>query len=129
MTPPLSGQKTNPIQTQTNPISQGPEVNVNSILTKDYENICPCGAPKNKPKTNPISSEPKNERKLITNRGLSESALRSVPENRPNLETALNLKCGAEPQPAAHQNWGYIPYFSPSFGLLNPGQQPYYGPL
>ena len=73
-----------PKQTQTNPISEIPKMNVNSIVTKDYENTCPCGAPKNKPNSNPIPQKPKNERKLIVNKGLSKSALRSVPENKPN---------------------------------------------
>ena len=45
---------TKPKQTQTNPISEKPQMNVNSILTKDYENIYPCGVPKNKPNSNPI---------------------------------------------------------------------------
>ena len=43
-----------PNQTQTNPIRRTPKMNANLIMTKDYENICPCRAPKNKPKTNPI---------------------------------------------------------------------------
>ena len=51
-----------------------PKMNVSSILTKDYENICPCGAAKNKPKTNPISRKPKNECKIIVGKGLRESA-------------------------------------------------------
>ena len=44
----------NPIQTQTNPISKKPKINLTSIVTKDYQNMCPCGVPKNKPKTNPM---------------------------------------------------------------------------
>ena len=35
-------------RTQTNAIAQKPKMNVNSIMTEDYESICPCGAPKNK---------------------------------------------------------------------------------
>jgi len=31
--------KTNPIQTQTNPITEKPKMNVNKVLTKNYENI------------------------------------------------------------------------------------------
>ena len=49
-------EKTNPKQTQ---FSEGQKMNVSSILTKHYENIRPCGAPENKPKTNPISLMPK----------------------------------------------------------------------
>ena len=84
--PTLGENKPNskPIQTQTNPISETPKINISSIVTKYYENIYPCAAPKNKPKTNPISQEPRNERKLIVNKGLSKPALRSLPENKPN---------------------------------------------
>ena len=46
--------KNEPKRTQTNPISEMPKMNVNSIVTKDYENIYPCGVPKNKPNSNPI---------------------------------------------------------------------------
>jgi hypothetical protein len=68
----------------SNPISQKPRIDVNSILSKDYINNYPCGAPKNKPKTNPISRKPKSECKLIADTGLRESALRGLPENKPN---------------------------------------------
>jgi hypothetical protein len=67
--------KTNPIQTQTNPIAGIPKMNVTSLTTKDYENIRPCGAPKNKAKTNPISQKAQNEPKLIDNKGLRESGI------------------------------------------------------
>jgi len=40
-------------RTETNPISKKPKMNVSSIATKNYENICPRGAPKNKPNSNP----------------------------------------------------------------------------
>ena len=40
-------------RTETNPISKKPKMNVSSIATKNYENICPRGAPKNKPDSNP----------------------------------------------------------------------------
>jgi hypothetical protein len=32
-------------------------MNANSVLTKDYEDICPCGAAKNKPNSKPISQK------------------------------------------------------------------------
>ena len=51
--------KNEPKRTQTNPISEKPKMNVNSIVTKDYENIYPCGVPKNKPNSNPISQKAK----------------------------------------------------------------------
>jgi len=49
-----------PIQTQSNPILSavaGLQMNVNSILTKDYERNDIFRCPKNKPKTNPISKQ------------------------------------------------------------------------
>jgi hypothetical protein len=30
------------------------KMNASSIMTKDYQNIHPCGVPKNKPNSNPI---------------------------------------------------------------------------
>ena len=46
--------KTNPIQTQTNPIPEKHKMNVTTFLTRDYENNHPGGLRKNKPNTNPI---------------------------------------------------------------------------
>ena len=104
----------NPIQTQTNPISEEPKMNVSSIVAKDYQNICPCGAPKNKAKTNPISQKAKNEPKLSNNNGLRQSAPRgsksnqtranhrySPPNHKIYVVSAVNLGnlrcCNAEP--------------------------------
>jgi hypothetical protein len=53
--PTLGGLGQNePKRTQTNPISKTRKMNVNSLTTKYYENICLWEAPENKPKTNPI---------------------------------------------------------------------------
>jgi hypothetical protein len=46
-------QKTKPIQTQTNPISEMPKMNANAFLQKDYKNELPSG-PKKQTQTNPI---------------------------------------------------------------------------
>ncbi len=46
--------KANPIQTQTNPISSKAQMNVNSLITKDYRKKDDFTVQKNKPKTNPI---------------------------------------------------------------------------
>ena len=43
----------NPIQTQTNPITKRPKMNVNKVLTKDYENFRLCRRAENKPNSNP----------------------------------------------------------------------------
>ena len=48
----------NPIQSQTNPISEKPKMSVSSITTKHYENICPLAVLKNKPNSKPISQMP-----------------------------------------------------------------------
>jgi len=62
--------KTNPIQTQTNPISEKAKMNVTSIITKGYENkphFCvKAKQTQFKPKqtqTNPISKVESSERK------------------------------------------------------------------
>jgi len=53
--------KTNPIQTQTNPITEKQKMNVNKVLTKRYENKShfwvKAKQTQFKPKTNPICSE------------------------------------------------------------------------
>jgi len=46
--------KTNPIQSQYKPNSQKAQMNVNSLITKDYRKKDDFAVPKNKPKTNPI---------------------------------------------------------------------------
>ena len=59
---PLEPRKTNPIQTQTNPIAKRPTMSVNKVLTEDYENLPLRGLPNTnpiKPNTNPI--EPNGE--------------------------------------------------------------------
>jgi len=76
--------KTNPIQTQSNPISKRPKMNVNVFFTKDYENKTTLRPQKNKAKTNPISKRPKmNVNSLITKdyRKYDDFA---VQENKPN---------------------------------------------
>jgi hypothetical protein len=37
MKPPSGGEKTNPIQTQTNPICWSAKIDAKSLFTKDYE--------------------------------------------------------------------------------------------
>ena len=63
MKPPSGGGKTNPIQTQTNPISSEAKMSLNISLTRNYDNNLLLSLRQNKPKTNPISKKAKNERK------------------------------------------------------------------
>ena len=53
--------KTNPIQTQYKPNLRKPKMNVNKVLTKDYENNPPGGLRKNKPNSKPISPPPRKQ--------------------------------------------------------------------
>jgi hypothetical protein len=62
--------KTNPIQTQSNPISERPKMNISKIITMNYKNISRWRVKKNKPNSNPISLKAQNERKLICHKGL-----------------------------------------------------------
>ena len=61
---------TNPKQTQTNPISEKPKMNLNFYSTKDYDNKPRLRAPgkqtQNKPNSNPISPPPKSPPLPIT---------------------------------------------------------------
>ena len=61
-------------------------MNVNSIVTKDYENIYPCGVRKNKPNSNPISEKPKMNVNSIVTKDYENQPLRSLPENKPNFQ-------------------------------------------
>jgi len=51
--------KTNPIQTQSNPISSKAKMSVNIYYTEDYENKWLRRVRKNKPNTNPIQTQSK----------------------------------------------------------------------
>ena len=53
---------------QNKPNFQKAEMNVNKVLTKDYENIRLRRLRENKPKSNPISKKDRNEYKLIYNK-------------------------------------------------------------
>jgi len=49
--------KTNPIQSQSKPISEKAKMNVTKVLTKNYENIANWALFENKPNTNPIKAK------------------------------------------------------------------------
>ena len=51
--------KTNPIQSQSKPISEKAQMNVNSLITKDYRKKDDFAVQKNKPNSKPISERPK----------------------------------------------------------------------
>ena len=40
MNPPQAPEKTNPIQTQTNPIAERGKIDAKRVFTKDYEEKC-----------------------------------------------------------------------------------------
>ena len=50
--------KTNPIQTQSKPISEKAKMNVNSLKTKDYRKKDDFAVQKNKPNSKPIKPNP-----------------------------------------------------------------------
>ena len=56
---------TNPNKPNSNPIRQKPKMNVNSIVTKDYENICPCGAPKKQTQYKPNQIQFQRQKMLL----------------------------------------------------------------
>jgi len=62
--------KTNPIQTQSNPISKRAKMDVNLYVIEDYRKNDYLAVRKNKPNSNPISSKAQNERKLIYYKGI-----------------------------------------------------------
>ena len=76
---------TNPIQTQTNPISEKPKMNLNFYSTKDYENKPPLRAPakqtQNKPNSNPIIN---HQSSIITYPPLPQSP-HFLPKNQGHL--------------------------------------------
>ena len=82
MTPPLESRKTNPIQTQykpnTNPISRRPEMNVSSVITKDYKNRPLRPLPENKPNSNPIRQKPKMNATVYNKTNYKNAPLRRI---------------------------------------------------
>ena len=79
--------QTNPKQTQ---FLRGQEMSASSIMTKDCESTCPCGAPKNKPKQTPIYEKAKNEHNRLFYEEIRKSAPRACPGGLscPNLFAA-----------------------------------------
>jgi len=53
-------------------------MSVTSFLTKDYENICPCGVPKNKPNSNPIPQKPKMNATFCITKDYENQSLRGI---------------------------------------------------
>jgi len=86
--------KTNPIQTQTNPICRMPKMNVNSLITKNYRKKDDFAVRKNKPNSNPISSKAKmNVNSLIT-KDYRKNDDFAVQKNKPNSNPILSALGG-----------------------------------
>jgi hypothetical protein len=80
-------EKTNPNEPKQTQFPKGQEMSASVYFTTNYENNAALPLRQNKPNSKPIPQKPKNQRNLIVNKGLSKSALRSLPENKPNLKT------------------------------------------
>jgi len=70
--PAFRGRNSNPIQTQTNPISEKAKMNVTKVLTRDYENIAiniedPAFRGRNTKPNKPNFLKGQNERNLFNN--------------------------------------------------------------
>jgi hypothetical protein len=81
--------KANPIQSQSNPISKKPKMNVNLTLTKDYRKNGAFAVRKNKPNSNPISRKAKMTVNLFTTKDYeNETTLRpqKTNPNKPNFK-------------------------------------------
>jgi len=79
-------KKTNPIQTQTNPILSavgGLQMNVNSLITKDYRKKDDFAIQKNKPNSNPISATPKKNVTLFTTKDYENETAFRLRKNKP----------------------------------------------
>jgi hypothetical protein len=82
--------KANPIQTQSNPISEKPKMNVNLYVIEDYRKKDDFAVQKNKPNSNPISEKPKmNANVFITKDYENETTLRPQ-KNKPNQSQFLH---------------------------------------
>jgi hypothetical protein len=76
-------------RTQTNPNEPKFKIgkmNASSIVTKDYENICPCGVPKNEPNSKPIKLVPS-----LPLRGAVERVEGTQSQNRQNRQDKRNV--------------------------------------
>jgi len=81
---------------KTNPICKMPKMNVNKVLTKDYENVRLTLHPKNKPnqtqfkpKTNPILKMRKMNVNKVLTRDYEENSPGWLRENKPNSNRSL----------------------------------------
>jgi len=68
----------------SNPISSKAQMNVNSLITKDYKNFIPLAGQKNKPNSNPISSKAKMNLNYYSTRDYENKPLRIRFQNKPN---------------------------------------------
>ncbi len=85
------GKKTNPIQTQSNPLWSavgGLQMNINSIITKDYRKKDDFEVRINKPNLR----NAQNERKLIYSKGLQKKSDFAAQKNKPNSNPISELQ-------------------------------------
>ncbi len=75
--------KTNPIQTQSKPISSKAQMNVNSFITKDYRNNDDFAVRKNKPNSNPISLKAKMNANVYTTKDYENETTFRPQKNKP----------------------------------------------
>jgi hypothetical protein len=79
--------KANPIQSQSNPILSavgGLQMNINSLITKDYRKKDDFAVKKNKPNTNPISSKTKMNVNLYITKDYENISDWTLSENKAN---------------------------------------------
>ncbi len=78
-----SKPNSNPIQTQTKPISSKAKMNVNSLITKDYRKKDDFAVQKNKPNTNPIFLRTKTNATLFTTKDYENETSLRPQKNKP----------------------------------------------
>jgi len=79
--------KTNPIQTQSNPILSavgGLQMNVNSLIIKDYRKKDDFAVQKNKPNSNPISVKAKMNANAFSQKDYENETAFRLEQNKPN---------------------------------------------
>jgi len=97
MKPLSGGEKTNPIQTQSNPVLSAVEwanfrkaqMNVNSFITKDYRKSDAFAVQKNKPNSNPISSKAKMNANAFSQKDYENETAFKLRKNKPNSNPIL----------------------------------------
>ncbi len=87
-----SKPNSNPIQTQSNPITRMSKMNVNSFITKDYRKKDDFDVRINKPKTHPISEKAKMNVNLYVIKDYENKTAFRPQKNKPNLYSVFFSK-------------------------------------